>query len=121
MRTAISATITHDRETWKARVGERLTGHDHNGRPLSSRAIVIGIEPNLSILVTTGDASWEREAQVHGMSEVEWVDLETETSTRAGLDAAVSKRLAAGWAHHQTLDLSDEPEHVRVLFTRQLD
>lgn len=119
MRTAIRATITHDRETWDARVGRALTGRDHNGRPLSSRAIVLSIDPDGRTLVTRGGMDWAPYAQVHQISDVEWVDLETEDVHRGALSDAVSARAADGWTLYDTLDLVDS-EEVRAMFTRPL-
>lgn len=119
MRTAIRATITHDLETWDARVARPLIGRDHNGRQLSSRAIVLSIDPVSRILLTEGGADWAPEAQVHGISDVEWADLETEEVSRAGLSDAVSARAADGWTLYGTLDLVDS-EEVRAMFIRSL-
>lgn len=118
MRTAIRATVTHDHETWDARLLEPLRGRDENGGHLSSNAVVLALHPDQLLMVTTGSASWHTHAQVHGMSNVQWVDLENQTLDRDELADAISARTEDGWALYKTLD--DDPEHVTAVFTRSL-
>lgn len=121
MRTAIRATIVHDREIWDARVAKTLTGRDHEGRNLTSSAVVLAIEPESHILVTRGGADWAPYAQVHRIEDVEWVDLETEEVAHADLPAVTAARAADGWTLYTALDLAGDTEHVRAMFTRSLD
>lgn len=98
-----------------------LTGRDRNGRRLSSRAVVLAIDPDTRTLVTRGGSDWDPYARVHGVSDVAWIDLELEDVARSGLPDAVAARAAEGWTHYATLDLVDDAERVRAMFTRPLD
>lgn len=120
MRTAISATVTHDRETWHARVMRPLTGKDYNGRPLRSRATVLALDADSLTMVTRGGSDWNSTAQVHGMSDVEWVDMEHEDVERNERATMTKRREADGWTFYDALDLTDYPHLERLFFTRAL-
>lgn len=120
MKTAIRAKVTHDLETWDARLGQPLTGRDRDGRHLSSKAVVLGIEPEASMLLTNGaGGDWHTNAQVHKIEDVEWVDLETEDVPAADVEAVKAARADEGWAVYQALDVGDGAQ-VRIFFTRPL-
>lgn len=73
----VSATITHDLETWRAVVGKQLSGHDDRGRPLSSSATVLAIDPEQKIVYTDGKGGqWHTEARVHGLSDIKFAETE---------------------------------------------
>jgi hypothetical protein len=71
------ATITHDRETWTAIVGETLSGKDDKGNPISSSATVISLHPGQNLMITDGKGGqWHDRAQVHDMVAVEYFEDE---------------------------------------------
>ncbi|WP_157446648.1 hypothetical protein [Cellulosimicrobium sp. TH-20] len=121
MKTAMRATVTHDRETWDARLMRMLSGRDANGRPLSSKAVVLAIDPDARTLYTRGGSGWSPVAQVHGISDVEWADLEHQDCTQDDLSDVISVRGTEGWTLYETTDLADDSESVRAFFTRPLD
>jgi hypothetical protein len=98
-----------------------FSGIDHNGRATSSRAVVLAIDPASRTVVTRGGSDWAPYAQVHAIPDVEWADLETDDVSRTELREAVSARAAEGWTHDATLDMVDDPEQVRAMFTGRRD
>lgn len=118
-KTAVRATIRHDLETWHAQLGQPLRGLADDGRKLSAREVVVGIYPDQLTLHTTGGANWSQIAQVHGMSDVHYVDMEQEDVLGTDGPEVVEARRSAGWELYQELQLIDEAERVRLLFTRR--
>ena len=117
-KTAVRATIRHDLETWHAHLGQPMRGRADDGRRLSAREVVVAIYPDRLTLHTTGGANWSQVAQVHGMSDVEYVDMEQEDVLGRDAPGVVAARTGAGWELYQELELIEDAERVRLLFSR---